>query len=719
MKKTKQLKLKNFRAPKRNAAFSFKDDWDVLRGAVEAVLAHTPTKETLNGLSARVERNLHPSSALMYSNLKSLISAHLKNEKKKLQQCLSHTELVFIQTVAATWNTFKRDMHLIRSIFIHLNQELVATARDEQLWPMGSSLFRRIMFSEQTIHDAMVAQFLMTVTQDRNGEAADTNVLRSISTMCSELFMYKMSIEAPLEEETRKYYTREGSKLSDELKLPDFLQNANRRVGEEEFRCNTYLQSTTRENIKIIVIQTLIGANTAYIEDGFRSLMDNDDSLSLRLLYSFMRTLRQLDLFITFFKDFIKREGEAIVKTPSEDNLMVKRLVDFRTKVLRIVKTSFSSTSSHTIMSEKATECFRFFINLRANKPAELIALFLDSLLKRGFKQYSDAELHKLIDNVIEVFRFVDGKDVFEGFYKKHLSRRLILDKIASNDLEIMLISKLKQECGSDFTASLEEMFKDISISTDLTSSFKASHPEISVGLKALVLKKSTWPTIPPVNVQLPQELLTIRNAFVDFYATKHKNRLLHWQSSLSTCSLRVNFAAGTKDLQMSLYQAIILLKFNSKDTWTYSELQRETMLDDHPLRLALTSLACGKVRVLLKTPKNRHVRKKDSFKVNVSFSNERRKIKINQLQLKQTKEETEATVAKVFEDRKLSVDAAIVRTMKMRKSLLHQKLIAELMSQLRFPVRPVDLKKRIEVMLDREYMERDKDDNNLYHYVA
>lgn len=34
-------------------------------------------------------------------------------------------------------------------------------------------------------------------------------------------------------------------------------------------------------------------------------------------------------------------------------------------------------------------------------------------------------------------------------------------------------------------------------------------------------------------------------------------------------------------------------------------------------------------------------------------------------------------------------------------------------------PMQPGDLKKRIESLIDRDYMERDKDSPNQYHYVA
>lgn len=64
-------------------------------------------------------------------------------------------------------------------------------------------------------------------------------------------------------------------------------------------------------------------------------------------------------------------------------------------------------------------------------------------------------------------------------------------------------------------------------------------------------------------------------------------------------------------------------------------------------------------------------------------------------------------------------VDAAIVRIMKTRKKLSHQQLLSEVFSQLRFTAKPADLKKRIESLIEREYLERDDEDSNLYHYVA
>jgi cullin 3 len=74
-----------------------------------------------------------------------------------------------------------------------------------------------------------------------------------------------------------------------------------------------------------------------------------------------------------------------------------------------------------------------------------------------------------------------------------------------------------------------------------------------------------------------------------------------------------------------------------------------------------------------------------------------------------------------VEEDRRHLVEAAIVRIMKARKALNHNDLIAEVTKQLsvRFSPSPVFIKKRIESLIEREYLERSENEHRVYMYVA
>jgi len=85
------------------------------------------------------------------------------------------------------------------------------------------------------------------------------------------------------------------------------------------------------------------------------------------------------------------------------------------------------------------------------------------------------------------------------------------------------------------------------------------------------------------------------------------------------------------------------------------------------------------------------------------------------------SQEEKNSTMASVDEDRKHAIEAAIVRIMKTRKTLDHQKLVLEASNQLlrHFKPDPKQIKKRIEELIAREYLERDANNNNVYKYLA
>lgn len=87
----------------------------------------------------------------------------------------------------------------------------------------------------------------------------------------------------------------------------------------------------------------------------------------------------------------------------------------------------------------------------------------------------------------------------------------------------------------------------------------------------------------------------------------------------------------------MSLFQAVILLLFNDEDQLSFKDIKSMTNIEDKELRRTLQSLACGKVRVLNKKPVGRDVDDTDVFVFASDFKHKLRKIKINQIQLKET----------------------------------------------------------------------------------
>lgn len=107
---------------------------------------------------------------------------------------------------------------------------------------------------------------------------------------------------------------------------------------------------------------------------------------------------------------------------------------------------------------------------------------------------------------------------------------------------------------------------------------------------------------------------------------------------------------------------------------------------------------------------------------MNDSFTSKLYRVKIQSVAAKgESEPERNETRSKVDEDRKHEIEAAIVRIMKARKKLSHNVLVAEVTNQLRsrFYPSPVVIKKRIEGLIEREYLARTPEDRREYTYVA
>ncbi|KAG8957065.1 hypothetical protein FRC00_004505 [Tulasnella sp. 408] len=84
-------------------------------------------------------------------------------------------------------------------------------------------------------------------------------------------------------------------------------------------------------------------------------------------------------------------------------------------------------------------------------------------------------------------------------------------------------------------------------------------------------------------------------------------------------------------------------------------------------------------------------------------------------------KAESAAALNTIQEHRKYVIQAAIVRLMKARKQMTYQQLVQESITQLsqRFTPQVPDIKKAIDTLLEKEYIERVDGQRDLLKYVA
>ncbi|CAN1302285.1 CUL4 [Linum perenne] len=710
--------------------------WAKLQSAIKAIFLKQRDSCELEKLYQAVnDLCLHKMGGSLYQRIEKECEAHISAALRSLVG-QSPDLLVFLSLVERCWQDFCDQMLMIRGIALYLDRTYVKqTPSVRSLWDMGLQLFRRHLSSAPEVEHKTVTGLLQMIERERLGEAVDRTLLNHLLKMFTALGIYTESFERPFLEGTSEFYAAEGMKYMQQSDVPDYLKHVEVllsfsilcaylqvRLHEEHERCLLYLDASTRKPLIATAERQLLERHiSAILDKGFTMLMDGHRIEDLQRMYSLFLRVNALESLRQALSSYVRRTGQGIVMDEEKDKDMVPSLLEFKASLDTILEESFGKNEA---FCNTIKEAFEHLINLRQNRPAELIAKFLDEKLRAGNKGTSEEELEGTLDKVLVLFRFIQGKDVFEAFYKKDLAKRLLLGKSASIDAEKSMISKLKTECGSQFTNKLEGMFKDIELSKEINESFKQSSQARTklpsgIEMSVHVLTTGYWPTYPPMDVRLPHELNVYQDIFKEFYLSKHSGRRLMWQNSLGHCVLKAEFPKGKKELAVSLFQTVVLMLFNDAQKLSFEDIKDATGIEDKELRRTLQSLACGKVRVLLKMPKGRDVEDGDSFAFNDGFTAPLYRIKVNAIQMKETVEENTSTTERVFQDRQYQVDAAIVRIMKTRKVLSHTLLITELFQQLKFPIKPADLKKRIESLIDREYLERDKNNPQIYNYLA
>ena len=157
-----------------------------------------------------------------------------------------------------------------------------------------------------------------------------------------------------------------------------------------------------------------------------------------------------------------------------------------------------------------------------------------------------------------------------------------------------------------------------------------------------------------------------------------------------------------------------ILLLFNDRDTVTFAEMERATGVQRTELQRSLMAFCVDQKkkqasRLLLRQGTGSEIADTDEFSLNPSFASDRVKVAFTPALSKETVEEKQETNTRLNEQRQYEIDAAIVRIMKSRKHVRHVDLLSDVTSQLqaRFLPLPSVVKKRIESLIEREYMQR------------
>jgi len=715
------------------------------------------TGSTARATTAKTKKGAQPGGAQfvgleLYKRLKDFLKVYQVGLLDNGESLMDEAVLKFY---TQQWEEYQFSSKVLNGVCAYLNRHWVRRECEEgrkgiyEIYQLALVTWRDNLFRH--LNKQVTNAVLKLIERERMGETINKRLVSGVMSCYVELGLneddptargqnlsvYKDSFENQFLEDTERFYTRESVEFLRQNPVTEYMKKAETRLKEEERRVLSYLHETTLNRLLTTCDKVLIEHHLEIFHSEFQNLLNADKNDDLGRMFQLVSRIPDgLGELRNLLENHIHNQGlTAIEKLGNEalndPKLYVSCTLEVHKKYNALVLTAFNNDSGFVAALDKA--CGKFINNnavtrlaAQSSKSPELLAKYCDLLLKKSSKNPEEAELEDTLNQVMVVFKYIEDKDVFQKFYSKMLAKRLVQHMSASDDAEASMISKLKQACGFEYTSKLQRMFQDVGVSKDLNENFKkhmVNSDPLDIDFSIQVLSSGSWPFQQSCVFSLPSELERCVTRFTAFYGGQHSGRKLNWLYHMSKGELTTNCFKNKYTLQASTFQMSVLLAYNEADSWMVEALCEATKIKMDILVQVLQILLKSKLLVCPETEDIAEDQIVPTTRINLfqTYKNKKLRVNINIPMKTEQRQEMELTHKHIEEDRKLLIQAAIVRIMKTRKVLKHQQLMTEVLNQLaaRFKPKIPVIKKCIDILIEKEYLERQDGAKDTYSYLA
>uniref|UniRef100_A0A8C8M2B4 Cullin-2 n=1 Tax=Oncorhynchus tshawytscha TaxID=74940 RepID=A0A8C8M2B4_ONCTS len=705
----------------------FDETWNKLLTTIKAVVMldyveRATWNDRFSDIYALCVAYPEPLGEKLYTETKVFLENHVRQLYKKV---LESEEKVLVM-YHRYWEEYSKGADYMDCLYRYLNTQFIKKNKlteadlqygyggvdmNEPLMEIGElalDMWRKLMI--EPLQAVLIRMLLNEVKNDRCGEDPNQKVIHGVINSFVHVEQYKKKFplkfyqeifEGPFLTKTGEYYKQEASNLLQESNCSQYMEKVLGRLKDEEVRCRKYLHPSSYAKVIHECQQRMVADHLQFLHGECQNIIRQEKRDDMANMYTLLRAVSSgLPHMIQELQVHIHDEGIRATSNLSQENmptLFVESVLEVHSKFVQLINTVLNGDQHFMSALDKALTSV---VNHREPKSIckapELLAKYCDNLLKKSAKGMTENEVEDKLTSFITVFKYIDDKDVFQKFYARMLAKRLIHGLSLSMDSEEAMINKLKQACGYEFTSKLHRMYTDMSVSADLNNKFnnfiktQESPVELGISFQIYVLQAGAWPLthVPSSTFAIPQELEKSVQMMVVLIYSIGGDDGNDWHPS-SSGEVKMNYLSKPYVAMVTTYQMAVLLAFNNSETVGYKELQDSTQMNEKELQKTIKSLLDVKM--------------------------------LNHDSQKARGQEMEQTRSAVDEDRKMYLQAAIVRIMKARKVLRHNALIQEVINQSKARFNPSIsmIKKCIEVLIDKQYIERSQSSADEYSYVA
>ncbi|CAI1999565.1 hypothetical protein SEUBUCD646_0G02860 [Saccharomyces eubayanus] len=725
---------------------SFEQSWEIVKHAIDHIyiddMADLSFEQVYRTIYTIV---LNRKGPMLYDNLKTYT----------IEKLLFFRETVFknnapdyeiLETMAGLWETLCNCFKITGDLMMYMDKVYCKPNRCLEVYDMCLDLFRTEILQKRS--SSLISALISDIDGIRSSGSMDpkhTSMWKVLIGMMETLHdnrdnFFLTDFEPVLISATERYYTDAINIKS--LTPLEGLEKIRKLKQFENVLDSSFLNADSHNKLKKVLGNVLIwGKLSDVIEDLTHEAMKLSDERLLQEIYDLSGERKYKTTIIESIKSYIRRIATAV---PFKDGSRKKGqnaitwsseiLSIFRKQRLFLGNTKFGSVQVNSSVTYKFIgmtilhDVFETYFSEEGALPSEYISTYVDYCMKQT--NDNDAEVAKIKEDLLDSTKLIEllsEKDIFESTYKKQLSRRLLQQK-SILEIEKWMVQMIKDALGTFFTLKLEIMLRDISLSSRILQAFKSSSTSSIEYMNFVpeVLTRTSWPfqSTNPIDesIALPPRMSQMLMGFEEYYSLKYKERVLKWAHHLSVIEIGCQFNNGYYEISFSVYAGAIFLLFENYEELTLEEIRELTHIPEEDVKSLVMSMSTvPKCRILKRSSNSGNAK----FSVNYFFSAPNRKVKVPIIAgpasfHKSDNLASQSLVDSYENESIMEVNAAIVRIMKTEGKLSHQQLLQRATKHMerRFHLTSSTFKRSLQLLLEKEYIQRDADDTSCYHYL-
>lgn len=668
----------------------------------------------------------HQKSEEFYNMFNEEVCTHVKDN---IQPKLKSVEQVnLLEPLASNWKLYKSTIAVFKELFQHLTLWIEDVPEDETpkdgIEKIGLNAFKNNIVLEEEIVKKLTSVLMMRTEEHRKGIDVDNDEIKTVCDLLVEMDCYEKVFKKEFLKQAESHFEAVASQNLKTMSSHEYVKAVEVLIANEIESNSVYGNEATTKSTTEVLEKVLIKDQLQAIVykqhcGGVPKMLRKNEKDQLKDVYvTVKRVDGGLEKLKDCLKEFIAEEGKNIVKDFDRKHAVVyiEKFIQLKKTCNNFIVESFESNHDLNNFTDA-----NFSKVVSDTKIVECLATFID----RKFRHIKNDDVNEICDDFTLVFKAIEEKNFFKIVFNKQLCKRLIDPRTFSLDNEKMIIEKLKSQCGGNYTKQSETLIKDCELNRATLKEFKKENNSGPV-TKIHVITSASWPWKTGDQITMPPCILEAYNKFSRFYmATTSNKKTLRLLNSHGTAEVR-DFVPNKVDrmLEVSQFQLAVLLLFNRQEQWTVQDLLNECNIPINHLKTVLGSLANTKKQaqqVLAKISSGNEILPTDSFKV-IENQSEERKVRLQMIAFKEDEQKEDKHTLETFnKESKWILQAAMVRVMKSKKVLDHNNLIAEVVNEVKgkFKVEMTKMNACIENMIEKEYMDRDPDDDKKYLYRA